>query len=421
MTSAPVAIRPGVDPSRPIAILLLATPILAVIQFRGLAPAIALGLAATVLLSWRRTGRLPVPGGGASLLLLGFFVWALIGAGWAMDAGRAAETSLRLGAFAMLGASAAVAVVGADAAARHRLGRHLAWGLALGAGFALADHLSGNALRGLMRGHLEPSPRLYAGLKPAVSVLAVLLPIAAFPPWLPRRLRILLVIFTVVVVQSLIADAAKIAVVVGLLAGALAWWRPRLVAACLGAGLVVVFLATPLLIRSLTDAGPDLSHIPPSAAHRVLIWEFVNTRIAERPVFGWGLEAGRAMPGGKTPVPTATLEHFGLATSRSPEWLRTAAEQLPLHPHNGAMEVWLDLGLVGALIAAALAWRLSRLALRVVPAASGLGALAAVALVGQLSYGIWQAWWIGLQMLVVVALAALTSADSKDGGRAAGL
>ncbi|PZW50426.1 O-antigen ligase [Humitalea rosea] len=407
MTPPPVPARPSYDPSRPIAVLLLLTPILAVIQFRGLAPAILIGLLATVFLAWRRDGRLPLPRGAASLILLGFFAWALLGAAWAMDAGRAIETSLRLGAFAMLGAAAASAVTGADEAARARLGAHLAWGLGIGAGFALADHLSGNALRGLMRGQWTPSPHLYAGLKPAVSVMAVLLPILAFLPSLPRWLRLVLTIFTVIVVQSLIADAAKIAVLVGLAAGALAWWRPRLVAAGLGIGLAVVFLATPLAIRGLTNAGPDLSHIPPSAAHRVLIWEFVNSRIAERPIFGWGLESGRAMPGGKTPVATPTLDRFGLNTGRSPDWLRTAAEQLPLHPHNGAMEVWLDLGLVGALLASALAWSLSGLALRVLPAAAGLGAMASVAVVGQLSYGIWQAWWIGLQMLVVVALAAL--------------
>ena len=38
--------------------------------------------------------------------------------------------------------------------------------------------------------------------------------------------------------------------------------------------------------------------LPNSFIHRLLIWDFTLNRIAERPLFGWGLDTSRAIPGG---------------------------------------------------------------------------------------------------------------------------
>ena len=90
---------------------------------------------------------------------------------------------------------------------------------------------------------------------------------------------------------------------------------------------------------------PRLAHMPAvfdavdgfkdSAGHRLLIWSFVGTRISERPALGWGLDSSRAIPGGKYEI-------------------RPGQARLPLHPHNAALQIWLELGGIGALPAAAL-------------------------------------------------------------------
>ncbi|MEJ0067893.1 MAG: hypothetical protein WDO24_03180 [Pseudomonadota bacterium] len=71
-------------------------------------------------------------------------------------------------------------------------------------------------------------------------------------------------------------------------------------------------------------------------------------------------------------------------------------EQMPLHPHNGALQVWLELGAVGALVGALIALVvLSRLTPdRLAPAerAVGLATFATAAVELSLSYGIWQSW-----------------------------
>ncbi|MBX9701023.1 MAG: polymerase, partial [Acetobacteraceae bacterium] len=90
------------------------------------------------------------------------------------------------------------------------------------------------------------------------------------------------------------------------------------------------------------------------------------------------------------------------------------SQLLPLHPHNGALQLWLELGVVGAglgaLLALLLAWRAGRLARPEVATAM----LASAAVTFLLSFGTWQEWWVGAQLLALCGAAALGSA-----GRAA--
>ena len=101
---------------------------------------------------------------------------------------------------------------------------------------------------------------------------------------------------------------------------------------------MIGILTAPLTLPAL-DRLPGLltaaDAIKGSAGHRLLIWSFVGERIAERPLLGWGLDASRAIPGGK-------------------EEIRPGLTRLPLHPHNAALQVWLELGMPGALLAALL-------------------------------------------------------------------
>ena len=107
----------------------------------------------------------------------------------------------------------------------------------------------------------------------------------------------------------------------------------------------------------------DADTFKTSVGHRLLIWDFAGKRIAERPLLGWGLDASRAIPGGK-------------------ELIRPDQKRLPLHPHDAALQVWLELGLPGAvLFALLLGWLWLRLATAPWPplyAAAAGGSLAAV-------------------------------------------
>lgn len=411
MTPAP---RTGQAPSLPIAILLVIVPVIGVLQFRGIAAASAIGLAAAVLLHRRAAGTWPWPRlSGPLPPLLAAAALAVAGAAWALDPARTALTGLKFAGFALLGAAAA-RVAAEDPAAPRLLPRALFLGLALAAGLTVADMLSGHAIRATVRGLATAPPELVFGLKPAVSVLAVLLPLAAALPGVPWAARAALVAAGLGAALMVPAESARISAVLGVAVFALARLAGPRLGLLVGGGIGAAVLAAPLILALALPRLPALDGVPPSAAHRILIWDFTAARIAEKPWLGWGAEAARTIPGGRDLFPVETLDRFGLASEASRAWFaRPQPQRLPLHPHNAALQVWLDLGAAGAVLALWLGLALGAAAGR--HGAGAVGALAAGAVTGMLSYGLWQEWWIGFALLVAAALPGLAPRRDQPG------
>ncbi len=110
---------------------------------------------------------------------------------------------------------------------------------------------------------------------------------------------------------------------------------------------------------------------------RVAIWRFVAQKVAERPWLGWGMDSSRVF------------------------------DPIPLHPHSAAMQVWLELGMVGAALAALFwAWLWARIGAVTERSRADGGVAAAVAVayltIGGLSFGVWQEWWLAMGTLGVV-------------------
>jgi exopolysaccharide production protein ExoQ len=144
-----------------------------------------------------------------------------------------------------------------------------------------------------------------------------------------------------------------------------------------------------------------------SVPHRLLIWFFVGERIAEKPLSGWGLDTARAIPGGN-------------------EWIRPGQPWLPLHPHNVPLQLWLELGVPGAVLFALVAARLWRALGRArwprLIAAAGAGGLAAALFEMLGTYGIWEAWWIGtlwLSLFLILIMARSLEAMPESRVRSA--
>jgi exopolysaccharide production protein ExoQ len=389
------------SPSLPVAVLLAVGPAAAVAQFRAMAPAVTVAFLLAILAHWRLRRRLPVPRLAPlpmlALLLLG---WAALSSLWSIEPARAIETVLSLAALLVLAAGAGRALEMDEPENLARLGLALALGLVLCIALLAFDHAAGNLFRRAVRGFPPWVPQLGFGLKPPVSLLALLLPLVFAVPRLPLAAKLAVALPGLAVALWLPGESAKIAAALGLLATAVAALAPRLVARASAALVALVFLAAPLVFGIALARLPDLSPLPYSASHRVLIWDFAAAQIAERPVLGWGMEASRGIPGGTTNFDTATLGRFGL-TSPEERGFFTArqTQRLPLHPHNAALQVWLELGLVGAVLAAALA---AAAFLAASPSAAALGAAVAGAVTGQLSFGVWQPWWIASLLLAAV-------------------
>jgi O-antigen ligase len=155
-------------------------------------------------------------------------------------------------------------------------------------------------------------------------------------------------------------------------------------------GVALYFLAAPLIVHALGHGvliHPAAGDIRvESWAIRTDIWRFAADRILEKPFFGWGLDAAR-----------------------------TFSPNIPLHTHNAAIQIWLELGAVGAAITV-LFWlwlggRIDAIEARDRPLAAAAAACASAYLtIGALSFGVWQEWWLGLGALSVAAIAALAAA-----------
>jgi O-antigen ligase len=209
------------------------------------------------------------------------------------------------------------------------------------------------------------------------------------------------------------SETNRLAAVVGLLVWAAAYWRARLTAVIMGIGIILAATLTPyvmLRVMPTNEAAVTLHHAAPwlkfSALHRILIWRFTSERIAERPWFGWGMDASRELPG----------SHAKLVETISEPIVPVDAEALQLHPHNAFLEWRVELGLPGLLICIAIIILvLLRCAKGGPPLSAVRLACAASALtIGLLGYGAWQAWWLSTIWLAAALLVPLRSTIAAD-------
>ncbi len=122
------------------------------------------------------------------------------------------------------------------------------------------------------------------------------------------------------------------------------------------------------------------------AGARMEIWDFTSRYALKSPLTGHGMDATRYID---------SFDHARLYHR----------EDSVLHPHNFAIQLWVDFGLIGALCGSAL---VSYLFLQIRPlepalARPALTTLLLTLLVAAISYGLWQSHWIGV-MLYLLAL-----------------
>ena len=332
--------------------------------------------------------RLPV------ICLIALLAWGAASAIWSVDPQRSLILAVRLGGLFIAGL--ALAMAAGRLAEPRRLALFLLAGIACGLALTWYDLLSAGGLRRHISARVFHPFRLN---QIAVGLAILALPVTA---WLAERGRWALALMTAAAMigtVGLLQDvAAKTAFAMSLpVMGLLYCWR-RPVARLAAILSIVGILTAPLTLPALGRMPAVLAAadaIKGSAWHRLLIWSFVGERIAERPLLGWGLDASRAIPGGT-------------------EEIRPGLKRLPLHPHSAALQLWLELGIPGALLSAFfVGWLWLRLGTapwrRLYVAAAG-GSLTAALVTASGAYGVWQEWWLGTLGLALFAVLVVTRA-----------
>ncbi|HXQ49495.1 MAG TPA: O-antigen ligase family protein [Stellaceae bacterium] len=398
--------------ARVLASCALLLPPLAVFDPLALAPLFALAAVAIVALDRRALRDALRPLAPLALLLALLAGLATLSAAWSIVPLHSFLEGLRLGAIAagtLLLLAAARAV---DADERGRIAAAAAIGFGIAAALLLEEAITGAALTRLVL-HRETVP-LQRFDRGATTLVLALWPALVGAAWRAAIARAALAVAALAAVFALDSAGAALAIVAGLVAFALAWFAPRTVAVALALGLAAIAIALPVAApgdRTVLALRHDAPWIKWSGIHRLLIWRFTADRIAERPLLGWGMDASRALPGGKT----------SFADLYPEAGLPSTAEALPLHPHDAALQWQVELGIPGTVLGLAIvAW-----GVWCAGAAPGLsrltraGALAwatSALVIALLAYGAWQAWWLAslalTAALLVTAAAGGTPADS---------
>ena len=362
------------------------TPLFAWLGPLAFAPLVALVGLVCLPLARIRSEDAPV-----AVVLLLLVAWAALSSLWSPERPHKLDDSvaLKLGLQLVLYWSAWQGARQAEPTLRRRALRVFAWGLAGYGVLLLVEAFTGAGIYQLLRNAVHDPIRPDLGRKNIAQgsfVLALLWPVAAAGGWragAPWWLAVPMAAGTAVLSQIFLSDAPVLAVGLVILAGGLVWIWPRSAPKGMALAAAVFVLLMPVALLGLIQSGIKLP-LPLSWSERVGYWTYAVQRIAEHPLRGWGLDASR-----------------------------TFGPNIGLHPHNGAIQVWLELGVLGACLAAlgwAIAFRsLARDARSLVTAAAA-GSAAVYLFFGSVSFGIWQEWWLALGALVCI-IAALGQAE----------
>lgn len=379
--------------------VLIATPLSVVSPVALTGIVVAAGLAGLALL-WRdghleRLRHPPVASLAVAALAL-LLAWGALSALWAVQPHDVATLVPSLIALLAAGLMLQAATSGLDAAALTRLAFLLRLGFLLG--FLLVaievetDYAITRALHQWQHGTRVIS---FGALDRAMALLVLIgFPLGISYARQERMVLALGALLPALVLSGFVnSQSVRIAAGAGLVVFMMVWFIGPWAIRVFGAVIVVLALVMPALpLGPLAPAVWEtaLRGVKYSALQRLYIWEFAANRVLDHPWIGWGLNASRSIPGGDAPAPGGGV-------------------LLALHPHNGLLQVWLELGAVGAALTAVVIGLLFAGAARIADRyerAAVAGQLIAGLVILCLSFGVWQTWWLAaLALAAVVSLA----------------
>lgn len=368
-------------------------------RFMAYGPALT-GLAAWIAVRYRCGIWLPVPRLYLALAA-GIPALALVSALWALDPAFAAEEALKL-ALVLLPGMFLFSVLRAAPA---DLVSSRAWWLLAGLGAALLflivelsfDMPLYRLTHGLPEDHHLDRFQMNRGTVivtlAAIACLPLLLPLTRQVPGGARvtlHLAAVLLALLLAVHAATESQSANLALGLALAAMVLfpVHWNKAF--GILSAGIAMLLTSAPWLSGYLYDKLAALTRDnewlrDAYAAQRMEIWSFISEYALRKPWTGFGIEATRYIRDFEIP---------GV-------WFHNTEI---LHPHNFALQIWIEFGGIGILLSIVFFALLVRGIAQIgdtpekgarLSARIALGLFIACLSVAATGYGLWQGWWIG--------------------------
>jgi O-antigen ligase len=280
-----------------------------------------------------------------------------------------------------------------------RLGVMLASGLFLAGALTVADLRTDQWFRRMLG--IREAP--YVLNRTVVTLLILSWPMLLLVPRKDRLLSLSALGMVGLAIWHSESGAARLGLLAALAAAALAAWSARLAAATLAGGTVFVLAVSPWIGRLMDMFLPAAMHKAMYGMHsedRVNIWRSFGAAVEQRFWLGSGFNASSRMA--DDPVAALVAEPNRVLLGSG-------------HPHNALLQVWVEGGLVGALLLAVMALIAGRVlaglrARTAVAAAAMTGAILSIATV---SHGAWQGWWIAVLALGATLLAQETKGQAN--------
>ena len=323
-----------------------------------------------------------------------FVCWIFSTLFWTIDFASSSTKFLKLFTISLMGLGVFIGLASINVSARIRIVNALVYGACAAVALVVSRYclfLILGDIEGGQSSFFSPSV-----LNPGLTVITIMLWPACMRLFVQSRWKTLSIfLFSYVVVLALSdSGASMLALFAGGVMVLASIWRRKVVMYLLG-GLTAVFMMTAPFVTpqptSNTSVAEKMTFLPSSTQHRLYIWEFTANKALEKPFRGWGIDSSRSIPGGHDKPPIG--QHY-----------------LPLHPHNGALQIWLELGAPGAIMGAIL-FALLILKLLNRPnvnnryvSAALVGSLVSFLVVASTAYSLWQSWWFATGWMVAGAL-----------------
>jgi O-antigen ligase len=353
-----------------------------------------------------------LPPAAFAVIGFAFIAFAALSEFWSPGTGKLVSGNLFEGTFsvearslssAMLTLTCALTIAGAlRAAPAPKSSATVAVMLAVQAALVIAAPYLGTAVLAMVYG--DDVVRLQEGAQNigrSANTLALGLPLLL--PLLAFRWQVAGIVLAVAATAGAVAaylqigsDAALFAVGGMAVAVAFVALLPRMGFRWLFGALAGYIAAAPVLYAALIRAlDPVAQYLPASFRSRIWSWETVIGRMSDAPFLGHGQNATEAW-----------RETF----ATQPEWLAQLPDFwkdypiVPGHPHNMALQIWAETGMVGAVLAAlslvALGFHLPRPAeLRPEIRFAVAGLAGAAAVIFSFAYSLWnEGFWASLAL-----------------------
>ncbi len=164
--------------------------------------------------------------------------------------------------------------------------------------------------------------------------------------------------------------------------------------------IILAFLTTPMIcfyafspqhFQVYNEKMRDISYL-----HRLFIWHETSKKIAARPLLGHGLSSYKTV---------ADKGFVDIAyTNKKGEKALAHVEKMGIHPHNIALQLWFELGFLGAALGGALTAFLFGVVYDIRNSAirfCGFGFFSSAMLTFWVNLGVFQTWWIASLIILI--------------------